>query len=162
MLYPSEDIALYSNNLSETCFSWHEITIRTAQTISRPYAPMSRKNVIKKVIIKQERIRGKTILLKLWAVSLFFRFSEGSARTCEHWVAKLWDAKNEGSIQRRRESLYFCVFRVLCLQSCTWSSLFLPGFTRQTETKKRETACSLTVPSNDSYLALSHPCYYLP
>ena len=56
-------------------------TILTAQTISRPYAPISRKNVIKKVIIKQEKILGKTVLLKLRAVSLF---SSDLVRECTH------------------------------------------------------------------------------
>ena len=48
-------------------------TILTAQTISRPYAPMSRKNVMKKVIIKQEKLVGKTSLLKLRVVSRFLQ-----------------------------------------------------------------------------------------
>ena len=54
----------HSNNLSETCFSWHEYYTHRTDYFTTVCTNFQ-KNVIKKVITKQEKILGKTILLKL-------------------------------------------------------------------------------------------------
>ena len=136
-------------------------TILTAQTISRPYAPMSRKKCDKKVIIKQEKLVGKTSLLKLRAVSLFWREcthvweSSGQAARCE----------KRGHQPEKKKRISLFLRRFYLVPSVMHVVIFVPrGFHSTDWDQKRETVCSLTCTKQWFLFStvLSHPCYYLP